>query len=279
MENNNNTKRTENDQKILNKLNDLEQKVLHFLNIKLNVNLTGNEKKIDLNNKNIDDSLLILLCSIDFPNLEEINLRENNISNFEPLKDIKNLKNIDLSFNKIEDITPLKKISESNKEIEKLNLNNNSIYNIDLLKENIFPKIREINIDNNLLFYKDIEEIKSVIKSNNKNISIIKNQNSISNIFEELKPNSLLSIYMDKSEILKDEENQKTIAEENNINNGFKLFKRSNKKHNLRYYECEKNNEDKESKNKQLEEMNPLLKPINGFNSITFIDLNEFEIN
>lgn len=279
MENNNNTKRTENDQKILNKLNDLEQKVLNFLNIKLNMNLTGNEKKIDLNNKNIDDSLLILLCSIDFPNLEEINLRENNISNFEPLKDIKNLKNIDLSFNKIEDITPLKKISESNKEIEKLNLNNNSIYNIDLLKENIFPKIREINIDNNLLFYKDIEEIKSVIKSNNKNISIIKNQNSISNIFEELKPNSLLSIYMDKSEILKDEENQKTIAEENNINNGFKLFKRSNKKHNLRYYECENNNEDKESKNKQLEEMNPLLKPINGFNSITFIDLNEFEIN
>ena len=148
---------------LLNKINKLEKKILEYFNCILNVNLSGNEIKIDLNNKNIGNIELNLLTEVEFNNLEEINLSHNNISDIEPLKKFKNLKNIDLSFNKINDIKALKKISENNNKIEKINLNNNLIKNIDILKENIFPYIIEINLDNNNIIQKDLEEIKMII--------------------------------------------------------------------------------------------------------------------
>ena len=86
-------KKSKNDNKkdlimlLLNKLNKLENKVLEFLNVKLNINLTNEEIKIDLNNKNIGNIELNLLSSVEFNNLEEINLSNNNISDIEFVKD------------------------------------------------------------------------------------------------------------------------------------------------------------------------------------------------
>ena len=159
--------------KLINKLNQLEQKILKYFNNKLNVQLIGKEISIDLNNKNIENIDLSLLSSIDFKNLEEINLSNNKISNIEPLKNFKNLKKIDLSFNEIIKIDELKNISENNNKIEILYLNDNMIEDAEILKQNIFPNIIEVNLDNNNIIKKEIEEIKMMVKKNkNKKIKI-----------------------------------------------------------------------------------------------------------
>ena len=49
---------------ILNKLNNLQKKVIDFLNVKLKMKMTGEEIKIDLNNKNIGNIELNLLSCI-----------------------------------------------------------------------------------------------------------------------------------------------------------------------------------------------------------------------
>ena len=65
---------TENENKLLSKLNGLEQKVLDFLNIKLKVKITGKEINLELSNKNIGNNELMLLTCIEFDNLQNINL-------------------------------------------------------------------------------------------------------------------------------------------------------------------------------------------------------------
>lgn len=77
------------------------------------------------------------------------------------------LKKLDISFNKIKNISPFKEISEKNNKIEFINISNNSIENVDILKTNIFPFVKEINLDNNNIIIKDIEEIKEIINKNN----------------------------------------------------------------------------------------------------------------
>ena len=59
---------------IFNKINLLQEKILNFMNITLNMNLTGNETILDLSYKNIDDNTLNLFTGIEFKNLEELNL-------------------------------------------------------------------------------------------------------------------------------------------------------------------------------------------------------------
>ena len=72
---------------ILKRLNILEQNILNCFNAKLNIHLTGNEIKIDLNNKNIGNIELKSLSGLEFNNLEELNLRNNIISDSNILKE------------------------------------------------------------------------------------------------------------------------------------------------------------------------------------------------
>ena len=162
--------------KLLNKIDNLEKKVLGYFNSKLNINLTGKEIKIDLNNKNIGNIDLDLLSGVEFKKLEEINLSHNNISNIESLPNFKTVKRIDISFNKIEDITPIKQLTKNNKKLENLNLGNNEIMDVKILKENIFTTVIDINLDNNNIIKKDIEEIKDIIKKNNEEKLCRKNE-------------------------------------------------------------------------------------------------------
>ena len=95
-----------NDQNIvkpMNRLDNLQSKILKFINVKLDLKLTGNEIKLELNNKNICNIDLNLLSGVNFNNLEELDLSHNNITDLECLKDFnfKKIKKIDLSFNKI----------------------------------------------------------------------------------------------------------------------------------------------------------------------------------
>jgi len=162
--------------KLLNKIDNLEKKVLGYFNSKLNINLTGKEIKIDLNNKNIGNIDLDLLSGVEFKKLEEINLSHNNISNIESLPNFKTVKRIDISFNKIKDITPIKQLTKNNKKLENLNLGNNEIMDVKILKENIFTTVIDINLDNNNIIKKDIEEIKDIIKKNNEEKLCRKNE-------------------------------------------------------------------------------------------------------
>jgi len=93
-------------ERLLNRLDQFQKKILDFLNVKLDLKLKGNEIKLELNNKNIGNIELNLLSSINFSNLEELNLSHNNITNINCLNDFnfKKLKKIDLSFNKINKI-------------------------------------------------------------------------------------------------------------------------------------------------------------------------------
>ena len=74
------------DNEILSKLKDLQKKILNIVNAKLRINLTGNEMKLELNNKNIDNLALNLLTDIDFKYLKEIDLSSNLISDISPIK-------------------------------------------------------------------------------------------------------------------------------------------------------------------------------------------------
>ena len=161
------------------KLDDLERLARHYLNVKLKIELTGNELSINLNNKNITNFDLQLLSEIYFKNVESMHLNHNNISDITPVKNFKspNLKLVDFSFNKIENINSFKEFSEKKQKLETILLNNNKISNADIFKVKIFPYIKEINLDENYLLQKDIQEIKDAIKG----IKRIKKKNAKKN--------------------------------------------------------------------------------------------------
>ena len=119
------------------------------MNITLNINLSGNETKLDLSYKNIDDKTLNLFTGLKLENIEELNLSHNNISNVKILKNLnlKKIKKLDISFNKIN------KLESPVKNINKI-INNKKL---------------EINLDKNNLIQKDIEEIKDFIMSDETN--------------------------------------------------------------------------------------------------------------
>lgn len=150
---------------LLSKVCNLEKIALYYLNVKFKMELTGNEVKIDLNGKNIGNFDFGLLSQIPFKNAESINLSHNEISDLKPLEKLKfpQLKHLDLSFNKIEDLSPFKKYSKNEQKIETILLNNNNISNADIFKEKRFQFIKDINLDENKLLSKDIQEIKDAI--------------------------------------------------------------------------------------------------------------------
>ena len=181
------TKNHENQLNIVNrealiaKIDNLEQAALNYLNVKFKIELKGDEIVIDLNGKNVTNIDFGLLSEINFKNAEKMILNHNNISDISPLRNFKSpkLKYLDLSYNKINDITAFKQISQKEQKIEVILLNNNKINNADIFKNKIFPFIKDINLDENRLLQKDIEEIKDII--NGKKIRKISSQNNIVN--------------------------------------------------------------------------------------------------
>ena len=112
---------------------------------------------------------------VNFKNLEELNLSHNNISDIKPLLLFKKLKKVDLSFNNINDIKPLKEIIQNNENIVHINLENNKINNVNILKEINFSRTIQINLDNNNILLKEIEDIKNLViktKSINNNLDL-----------------------------------------------------------------------------------------------------------
>ena len=89
-------------------------------NKKFKLNLTNNEKEINLDGKSLDDNGLKYLCTFfDFKNLEVVNLKGNKINNIESVKDLRSFKlqKIDLNENQIEDFKPLENLEAKNLDI------------------------------------------------------------------------------------------------------------------------------------------------------------------
>lgn len=150
---------SENENILLNKVNALENKILEFLKIKLKVKITKKEINLDLSNKNIGNIELNLLSSIEFDNLENLNLSHNNISDIYCLKgfNLKKLKRLDLSFNQLNNIKNKSEFSCNSI---------NDIRNSLIEKNNNKKKNIYINLNNNNLIEKDIDEIKDIIINN-----------------------------------------------------------------------------------------------------------------
>jgi len=125
---------------------------------------------LNLQNNNIMN--ISAFKEFNYPNLEILNLKNNNIMNISPLKDINypDVENLDLSFNHIMNFPTLKKFNYPNLEI--LNLQNNNKKGIQVLNDFDYSKLdklrlKHINIkeielyNNNILFAnKIIGEIK-----------------------------------------------------------------------------------------------------------------------
>ena len=123
------------DVELINKFEKIEKKIFQYFKKRFNLEITGNETKLDLNNKNIIDSELKLLCKIRFNNLEELNLSYNNISDFESIKYLKNIKSIDLSYNNIDSVKSYTEILKNNIKIQKINLFNNKMNNKEIFND------------------------------------------------------------------------------------------------------------------------------------------------
>ena len=146
-----------------------QKKLINEFNTTYKTSLDGNEKELELINKEIGDSGFELLSRINFKNLEKINLKGNNISSVNPLANIcnKKTKKLNLGFNKITNISVLEEDKFNLKGIEKLSLNDNLIEDIGVFKKNdIFPKLKKLNICNNNINFglKDVQQILDNLK-------------------------------------------------------------------------------------------------------------------
>ena len=124
--------------------------------------LDKNANVLDLKNKLKNKSEFSYICNKQFPNLENLNLSNNNLSDISELKKllVPNLKILDLSGNQIEDLEVFR---ELNFKLEELYLKGNSIKNLKIfLEANSLQNLRKLRIDN--IDYESNKDILSKIK-------------------------------------------------------------------------------------------------------------------
>ena len=149
-----------------NNFENTEKIIIDYLNESLNLKkmkspIKGDEKKLDLNNKLNDQFNLKLFSLIEFPNLKELILSNNRLTDLNLLNNfnLSKTKILDLSNNEINDLSPLKDLSKNAFNLEQLFLNNNKIENASILKKRYFEHLRKINLDGNEISQKEIENI------------------------------------------------------------------------------------------------------------------------
>ena len=176
-------------EKLLDRINLLEKKILNYLTIKfdLKLELKGNEIELDLRSKNMNNFELNLLNGIKFNLLENLNLSCNNIKNLELLKELysPNLKKMNLAYNKINNINPLVEIIEKNKKMEYINLSGNLISDTSIFTKNKFNRNITIVLKNNVK--KDLDEIRYMIAEEESNNIGENNKKKLNNIIKIFK--------------------------------------------------------------------------------------------
>ena len=131
--------------------NKFKRKSIISLKEKFSISLDGNERILDLRNRNIEDEGLKLMSRIKFKNLKILDISKNNIKNIEPLSymDLPNLKYLKMNDNKIENIEPITQIKSN--ELKEICLMNNNIKEISPDFQLDYPKLERIRIEGNPL--------------------------------------------------------------------------------------------------------------------------------
>ena len=137
---------------------------------KYNLEIKGNEERLILRNRGLDDNFLKLLSKVRPVNLKELDLSFNKIKNIEYLANVNfvSLEYLSLNDNKIEDIAPLKEIDLN--EIKELNLQNNKIKKIEPLMEVNMPVLELLRIDGNCDLNPTLGSMKQLIDKYKKEI-------------------------------------------------------------------------------------------------------------
>ena len=124
--------------------------LLKNFNIKYKVNIKNDKvNKIDLRWKGLGDAGFEALCKIDFKELKELILYNNNISDIKPLiyAKFQNLEILDLSQNKITNIDALENVRF--KGLKQLYLGFNNISDINVLERANFEKLEILYLNDN----------------------------------------------------------------------------------------------------------------------------------
>ena len=123
--------------------------LLNQLLEEFNIKINGEEEKIILKNKNLDDKFVKYLSEIYFENLKKLDISDNKIEDIKYLEKMKldKLQILNVSKNKIKDIEFFKDMELKN--LEELYLQENKIQNIKALLETSFSKIKSLRIENN----------------------------------------------------------------------------------------------------------------------------------
>ena len=137
---------------------------------KYNLEIKGNEERLILRSRGLDDYFLKLLSKLKLVNLKEIDLSFNKIKNVEYLSDMNLgvLEILSLNDNIIEDISLFKGM-ELNK-IKELNLQNNNIKKIEPLMDVKMPVLELLRIEGNCDLKPTLDGMKKVIDKYKKQI-------------------------------------------------------------------------------------------------------------
>ena len=168
-------KEIENLEKEINSLKSLDQvrdKYIADFNQKYSTNISKNDTKLDLSNKNLKNDGLKMLTRIDFENIKELILSKNDISSFKCLYrcNLKNLEILKLDNNRINSIEVLPHLNCL--KLKEIILNDNKLCNIDSLGNLLdFNALELIDIRNNNFDQKLekneklIQDLKQMIKT------------------------------------------------------------------------------------------------------------------
>ena len=169
-ENSRNPKELENIFKELELKVNLKNKAIKEFKNKYNLEIKGNEEKLILRNKGIDNNALKLLTNIILYNLKEIDLSFNKIRNIDNLQYLYSglLEYLSLNDNSIEDIKALENMDLSN--LKELNLQNNQIKQFQSLIDAKMPVLELLRIENNSDLNPPLKELEQLKKKYEKQI-------------------------------------------------------------------------------------------------------------
>ena len=192
-------------QEFINKYNDeylnKREKIRKELEEKFNFGIGESEclYKLDFSCKGLENEEIEYLYNFEFPNLEELILRENQISDIKVLEKVKfeNLKELDLSENQISDIKVLEKVKFEN--LEKLYLNHNQISDIKVLEKVKFKNLEELYLNHNQI--SDIKVLEKVEFENLEGLYLGANKISDIKVLEKVKFENLKELYLYDNEI------------------------------------------------------------------------------
>ena len=155
------------------KLNFYNEFLLKEFNKKYNLNIKDTKiNKLDLRWKKLGNAGFEDLCKIEFKELKELILNNNNITDLRPLGKVKfeKLEILDLSQNKISDINPFENSHLG--ELKQLYIGYNNISDIKVFDKNILNKLETLHLNDNKIDKVKNASIISKLKSKIGNIEI-----------------------------------------------------------------------------------------------------------